>query len=265
MRYTETELNDIKQNQRLDLLLPSLGFELHKHGSDLKILCPFHDDKNPSLIITPEKNLWHCMACDEGGSVIDFIMKYRKLSFLEAVSELKINASSSAPLRLCGNNSSPKKIIPRAKLLERVTAFYQKTFREDRRGLEYLQSRGIKDPAIFEAFRIGFCNGTLSKTIPESGEIVENLKEIGILQDNNRESFENCVVFPLLNESGSVVSLYARKIEESEIQHLYLTGLRNGLLNGMALKSHSEIILSESVIDALSLYQAGKTSFPVMG
>ncbi|EKD28776.1 MAG: hypothetical protein ACD_79C00208G0003 [uncultured bacterium] len=285
MKFTETELESIKKDCKLENLLPTFGIELHKHGNDLKILCPFHDDKNPSLIITPENNLWHCMACNEGGSVIDFIMKFKTLSFLDAVEQLK-KENPENPVNPVKKNI---KTIPRAKLLERVTAFYQKTFREDARGLEYLQSRGIKDPAIFETHRIGFCNGTLFKVIPENGEIVENLKEIGILQDNNRESFENCVVFPLFNESGAVVSFYARKIEElhhrehrehggildypnkscndkDRIKHLYLSGSRNGLFNSPALKVYPEIILTESIIDSLSLMQAGiKNTIPCYG
>lgn len=265
MRYTETEIEDIKQNNRLEILLPSFGFALHKHGNDLKTLCPFHDDKNPSLIITPEKNLWHCMACNEGGSVIDFYMKYKNLSFLAAVEQLKEKKSVS--FTGIEVKKPSKKNIPRAKLLERVTAFYQKAFKDDPRGLEYFESRGIKDHSIFENFRIGFCNGTLYKVIPEKGDIVENLKEIGILQENGRESFENCVVFPLFNDSGTVVSLYGRKIEnESPLKHLYLSGPRNGLFNGHALRSFPEIILTESVIDSLSLYQAGiKNTVPCYG
>jgi len=269
MRYTEIEIQEVKTSHSLTNLLSSLNFNLSKHGKDFKTLCPFHEDSEPSLIITPSNNLWHCMGCNEGGSVIDFIMKYKNLSFLDAMQQLKVHTALQIPSVNANKikNTKSKKIIPRVKLLERVMQFYQKTFKEDKRGLNYLKSRGITNLSIFESFRIGFCNGTLFKAIPEQGEIIDNLKEIGILQDNNRESFENCVVFPLLNESGTIVSLYGRKIINTHnVDHLYLTGSRHGLFNGIALKSYPEIILTESIIDSLSLIQAGiKNTVPCYG
>ncbi|EKD26106.1 MAG: DnaG primase-like protein, partial [uncultured bacterium] len=121
------------------------------------------------------------------------------------------------------------------------------------------KKRGITNINLLEKFRVGFCNGTLKKIIPTDGNIFEQLKETGIFQENNRESFENCVVFPIIGETGAIESLYGRKIEESaqnDIAHLYLAGSRNGLINGEALKTGKHIILTESIIDALSLYQA---------
>jgi DNA primase catalytic core len=265
MKYTETELEAIKRDCRLSEILPSLGFKLSKRGSNLVTLCPFHEDKDPSLIITPSNNLWHCMGCDAGGSVIDFTMKHQNLSFLAAVAQLKGKTSVvSAPSAV---KKASSRRVPKAKLLERVACFYQKCFQEDQRGVEYLKRRGISDPSLLEVFRIGFCNGTLYKAIPEEGEVIDHLKEIGILQENGRESFENSVVFPILNESGVVVSFYARKIHDDLfIKHLYLSGPRRGLFNGQSLKAYPEIILTESIIDSLSLYQAGvKNTVPCFG
>jgi DNA primase len=78
-RLSDETLTRIKQEVSL---VERQGITLKRHGSDLIGLCPFHDDKEPSLIISPEKNLWRCLgACQSGGSVIDWVMKVEGVSF----------------------------------------------------------------------------------------------------------------------------------------------------------------------------------------
>src|SRR5450759_4263820 len=75
-RIPEGELDRIKGEISLERLAEARGITLRRHGADLFGLCPFHDDHEPSLVITPEKNLWHCLgACQAGGTVIDWVMK----------------------------------------------------------------------------------------------------------------------------------------------------------------------------------------------
>src|ERR1019366_3070717 len=71
--------------------------ELARHGADLIGLCPFHDDHEPSLVISPKKNLWHCLgACQAGGTVIDWVMKAEGVSFRHAVELLRADVPASA-------------------------------------------------------------------------------------------------------------------------------------------------------------------------
>ena len=102
----QSDLNDIKTTVSIAEYAKQQGFQLKKHGkNDLKMLCPFHDDKNPSLIITPDKNLFNCPVCHTGGSVIDFAMKLhnltlsetiKKLSSAQPIANVSLSASSSA-------------------------------------------------------------------------------------------------------------------------------------------------------------------------
>jgi DNA primase len=88
-RIPEQEIERLKQEVSLQRLVEGVGISLKRHGSDLIGLCPFHDDKEPSLVISPEKNLWHCLgACQTGGSVIDWVMKAEGVSFRHAVERL---------------------------------------------------------------------------------------------------------------------------------------------------------------------------------
>ena len=96
-RIPDTEIERLKSEISLQRLAESAGIELKRHGADLVGLCPFHDDHEPSLVISPEKNLWHCLgACQQGGSVIDWVMKVNGVSFRHAVELLREGLSSLA-------------------------------------------------------------------------------------------------------------------------------------------------------------------------
>jgi DNA primase len=85
-RIPDEELARLKQTIALERLAESRGIQLKRHGGDLIGLCPFHDDHEPSLVISPDKNLWHCLgACQSGGTVIDWVMKSEGVSFRHAV------------------------------------------------------------------------------------------------------------------------------------------------------------------------------------
>ncbi len=94
-RIPDDELNRLKSEISVQRLAEAAGIELKRHGADLIGLCPFHDDHKPSLVISPKKNLWHCLgACQTGGSVIDWVMKREGISFRHAVERLRTDVSS---------------------------------------------------------------------------------------------------------------------------------------------------------------------------
>ena len=82
-RIPEETLERLKKEVSVERLAETRGVELKQHGADRIGLCPFHDDHEPSLVITPSKNLWHCLgACQAGGTVIDWVMRMQRVSFL---------------------------------------------------------------------------------------------------------------------------------------------------------------------------------------
>ena len=152
-----------------------------------------------------------------------------------------------------------------------MVSYYQHTLgADDNRGLAYLKNeRGIADNQSITDFGTGYANGTLLEILPEDPEVILALKRIGILNAKGHELFYNCVVFPLVDESGAVVNLYGRNIDEgSGVAHLYLPGPRTGLVNPAysAAKRSQDLILTESIIDALTLYDRGfKNAVPIYG
>ncbi len=116
-------------------------------------------------------------------------------------------------------------------------------------------------------FGAGFANGTLLNILPEDDQVIAALTSMGILNRRGKEVFFNCVVFPMYDGNGAATGLYGRNIDpDCKIRHLYLPGKRTGLVNRQAAKRSQTLILTESVIDALTLYDQGfKNVIPVYG
>jgi DNA primase len=267
----------IKRDVDLAALVRAKGVKLKKNGKSFFGLCPFHDDHNPSLSVNPSTNLWQCFGCGAGGDVIRFVEMFDQVDFKKAVEILSDNpakpgsgaggATIKTALKPSTSNRKTLTVKDR-KLLGRVVSYYRHTLTEDNAGIDYLKNeRGINDNQSLKDFGAGYANGTLLKILPEDPDVIEALKTIGILNSKGKEIFYNCVVFPLYDSKGPIVSLYGRNIDdECDVKHLYLPGKRCGLVNRQAVKRSQSIILTESIIDALTLYDQGfKNVIPIYG
>ena len=165
-RVSEAELERMKAEISLEGLVRRSGVELRKVGNDLRGRCPFHDDSEPSLVITPAKNLWHCLGeCQMGGSVIDWVMRAEGVSYRHALELLKADIPSLAaqPPEHAPKRSTVTKLPPpvsaddsEEKLLARVVSFYHSTLKQSDEALSYLKKRGLDDPELIDHFQLGF-------------------------------------------------------------------------------------------------------------
>jgi len=249
------------------------GMEFTKKGKDYFARCPWHGDKTPSLSISPAKNLWKCLgACNTGGTVIDWEMKWHGVSFNAACERLKryLGLSGDLACRAAGKSSSadPKLLADAAnpELLKRVIAFYHATLKQSPEGLAYLDSRGVNDTALIDHFQLGLANRSLGSRLPDTQrkagrEIRGKLEKLGIYRASGHEHFNGSLVIPVLDARGQVREIYGRKIgqrlRKGTPKHLYLPGPHQGVFNLEALKASNEIILCESLIDALTFWAAG--------
>jgi hypothetical protein len=190
---------------------------------------------------------------------------------------LKLNGKIPGVMR--GSDLEPKAIkVPeavRAKLLGRVAAFYNKAlFGADRAGLDYLKSRRLDDAALIESFSVGYCDGSLLKTLPGEGEIVEQLIALGVLHRRGDGTvFEHMlgrVTAPIRESSadgrqGNVVGIYGRKVAACEKgeRHRYLAGELRGVLT-TGVKGATRVYITEAIFDALALWKAGFRSVVAM-
>ena len=264
----KARIEAVKQGVDLVGLIRSRGIELTKKGRNFAGLCPFHTEDTPSFTVNPAKNLWQCFGCNTGGDAIRFVELFDKVSFPEAVEKLSAGSIPAKPAPPPDKQPAAPLTVKEQKLLARVVAYYQHTLTHDKRGLNYLKNeRGISDLRSLADFGAGYVNGTLLEILPQDEEVKKTLQRIGILNKKGFETFYNCVVFPLHDQNGGVVNLYGRSIDpEAGVTHLYLPGPRSGLVNRQAVKRSQSILLTESIIDALTLYDQGfKNVVPLYG
>jgi DNA primase catalytic core len=259
-RFTDEQLARAKQTD-LVALMQSRGVELHSRGASWQGCCPFHEDSTPSLTVTPSKGLWNCFGCGAAGDAVRFVELRDGCTFVEAVKTLLGFEGEDRPApSLTAPALDVVEVSPaeRTKLLTRVAAHYHRAFLDHPEGLRYLVDvRGLRDTALFKTFHVGLANGSLLEALPQDGPILAQLRAIGVLTATGREFFGGCVVFPLWNTEGAIVNLYGRRLKDGEVNHLYLPGPRQGLWNAQAARRSESVLLSESVIDALSVVDAG--------
>jgi DNA primase len=136
-----------------------------------------------------------------------------------------------------------------------VATYYHKRLLDSKDAVQYLVKRGITNTGLYERFMLGFADGTILSKL--SAKQKEALKVSGILTKHNGEHFHNCIVFPIIDDNEKVVGIYGRKITNYDPRHLYLPGSHRGVWNRKASRVYDEIVLVESIIDALSLVQIG--------
>jgi DNA primase catalytic core len=273
-RIPEDEIDRLKTEVSLQRLAEKRGIALRRHGADLLGLCPFHDDHEPSLVISPAKNLWHCLgACQAGGSVIDWVMRTEGISFRHAVELLRADlpagtGTGSAPVRSVTRKLAPpiERDAADAEVLAQVVAYYHETLKQSPEALAYLASRRLDSAELVSHFRLGFANRTLGYRLPhsatvEGGALRSRLQRLGVIRSSGHEHFNGSLVVPVHDEAGAVVELYGRKVtaklRKGTPAHLYLPGPHRGVFNAAVLAAGDEVILCESLLDALSFWAAG--------
>jgi DNA primase len=275
-RIPDDEVERLKREVSVQRLAEARGIKLHRHGADLLGLCPFHDDRSPSLVITPAKNLWHCLgACNMGGTAIDWVMKAQGVSFRHAVELLRADyfPLAAAPVQPVKQSTVPKLPPPVARdaddraLLLQVVDYYSRTLKQSPEALKYLASRGLQSSEIIDRFRLGFANRTLGYGLEDKNRVAGaemrgRLQELGHLAEERPRAVQWFAGYPGDSmPAGEVAEMYGRKItaklREGTPLHLYLKGEHRGVWNEEALIASKEIILCEALIDALTFWVAG--------
>jgi DNA primase catalytic core len=255
------EISDIKQ--RLSILTVLQHYNL-KPDRNNQIKCPFHKDDKPSCRIYADTNTFHCFGCNATGDQIEFIEKYEKCSKHNAIVKAKELCGVTEPI-----NNKPK-AKPAAKnntdlsaeasakveiLTQAFTHFTRSLNTRPKKAIAYLESRKLNHKAL----SIGYDAGTLHKAKEITNEQKQEYLQAGLLKPDKfgrvnsyYTRFAGCIVFPLLDNSGNIASLYGRHLESG---HHYLEGEHKGLYPGYPKENTSRLILTEAIVDAATLLQ----------
>ena len=271
-RIADEVIERLKSEIAIERLAEARGVVFERRGADLHGRCPFHEDRTASLVVTPSKNLWHCMgACQQGGTVIDWVMKAEGVSFRHAVELLQ---NDYAPVATESVKRSTVRKLPTmlerdaedVKLLGQVVDYYHETLLASPEALAYLERRGIGSKEAIETFKLGYANRTLGYRLPaktrvEGAAIRGQLQRVGLMRASGHEHFSGSLVVPVIDAQGTVTEVYGRKLLDNlrpgTPKHLYLPGPHRGVWNAAALIASKEVILCEALIDALTFWCAG--------
>ncbi len=204
---------------------------LKRAGSNYKACCPFHDEKSPSFTVSEPKQFYYCFGCNASGSVLDFLMNYERLEFIEAVEALAQIEGLEVPYE-ARSKKSEATIARQKNLLEVMNmaeAFYRQQLRvsnDKERAVAYLQKRGISGDDA-KKFGIGFApegwNGLMSE-LTKHGIPETELLEAGLLSesDNNRryDRFRDRIMFPIRNRKGETIGFGGRILDQGEPKYL---------------------------------------------
>ena len=272
MYYPDDLIEEIRtSNDIVDVI--SSYVKLQRKGSSYFGLCPFHNEKSPSFSVAPQKQMYFCFGCGEGGNVITFIMKYENYTFLEAIRFL----ADKAGIKLPETEFSPeekKKADLKTIILEINKEAAKYFFRmlkssKGKKGYEYLINRGLSDETILK-FGLGYStnyNNDLYKYMRNLGYEDGILKETGLFSFSEKgvyDKFSNRVMFPIMDVNNKVIGFGGRVMGEGEPKYLNSPETmifdKGKNLYGMNLARSSRknsVLICEGYMDVLSLHQAG--------
>lgn len=247
---------------------------VEKKGKNYFAICPFHDDHNPSLSISPEKQIYTCFVCGASGNVFNFVMNYENISFTSAVIKVANLAGINLDIR------QDKKEIVKSnkydsyyKIFNIVSKYYQNNLNSvyGTKALEYLEKRNIKKDVIKE-FEIGLSlnDNLVSKLLSSKGYDLHNLEELGLCGVKDKflyDIFRNRIMFPLKDSLGNVVG-FSGRIYNGEKDSKYINSKESVIFKkGKTLynyknaskeaKERKQIIIVEGFMDVIRLYTIG--------
>ncbi|EMU53425.1 DNA primase [Clostridium butyricum] len=275
MQIREEVIERIRQdNDIVDII--SENVRLKKSGRNYVGLCPFHNDKSPSLSVSQDKQIYKCFSCGEAGNVITFVMKYKKLTFYEASKYLADKAG--IPLEL--GNAKESQITKKKELLYKVNTeaarYYFYNLQRTSFAKEYFLKRGIREEVI-KRFGLGYAQDRwhdLIMYLKKKGFNENLLLEAGLIlksekKGNTYDRFRNRVMFPVFDVRGKVIGFGGRVLDDSKPKYLnspetvvFHKGTNLYGLN-FATKNKLEqdyIIIVEGYMDLISLHQHGITN-----
>ncbi len=241
--------------------------ELKKAGANYKAPCPFHDEKSPSFVVSPSKQIYHCFGCGAGGDSIKFTMEYEKLNYPEALEKL----ADTYNFTLSYTDNKHNK--PRSQLMDRLNEWYQNLLTSKQTALAYIKERGIYESSV-EKFGMGYApdsNATINhikSQLFSMSEAVE-MGVVGYDGGRNFARFIERITFPIHSANGSIVGFGGRTITGHQAK--YVNSPETPFFNKsrllyayhhakQTLHKTKEIIITEGYLDVIMLHQAGFTN-----
>ncbi len=257
---------------RTDIVEVISGYiPLKKIGRNYKTTCPFHNEKTPSFIVSPDKQIYHCFGCGAGGNVFSFLMKHENIEFPEAVEMLAKKAGVMLP-HSAGRRDEDSLASQLYKINELAARFFQESLANNGAAREYLASRGIGDETM-RKFKIGYAPDSWEALIiffKTKGVNPAILEKAGLVIANDKGShydrFRKRAIFPIIDLKDRILGFGARVLDASLPKYVnspetpvYSKGKNLYGLNFSkeSIKKEGHVLVVEGYLDFIIPYQAG--------
>ena len=269
----------------------STRIKVIQSGRNYKAVCPFHDDTDPSLMISKEKQIFKCFVCGTSGNAISFIQKYDKVNFIDALKEVskicgyddpRMNQLENKPVRKIENE-----LLAIYHCLTDINTFYQAGLfqsEDGKTGMAYLKDRGLSDEVI-KYFQIGWSmsdGNNIINFLKSKNYSIKTIERTGIGHINTqtmsiRDNNAGRVIFPLIDKDGQTVGFSARRINKDDNVAKYINTESTQAFNkGNMLynlnnarnvaRNEGYIYLLEGFMDVIALYRIGiRSAVALMG
>ncbi len=263
-----------ESNNIVDVI--SAYLPLKRSGANYKGVCPFHDDRNPSMMVSEQKQIFKCFVCGKGGNVFTFVQEYEKITFMEAVKKLaqRVGITVKESMNDKRAESKKTKLINIYRLANEYFVNNLKEYGED--VYKYLKNRGISEELAnklelgytLDSFT-GLLNQVKREDIPE-----EVILASGLFKESNKgkyDAFRNRLMFPIHSHTGQIVAFGGRQLDDKEMGGKYINSPTTELytkgneLYGLFLTKYeiakvNYAIICEGYLDFLRLYSYGFTN-----
>ena len=205
---------------------------LKKAGKNYLGLCPFHAEKTPSFTVSPDKQMFYCFGCGEGGNVFSFLMKQQGMSFPETIKMLAERTGIALPEQR-QTREQKRRLSEREAILELnhlSMGLYRKTLRSDPRGKaarDYLRNRGFR-PEVIDAYNVGFAPAgwdNLTRYFQRRGVPLDLAEKAGLVARRKQgkgyyDRFRERIIFPIANNRGRVIAFGGRVLDDALPKYL---------------------------------------------
>jgi DNA primase len=252
---------------------------LKKAGSNFRALCPFHQEKTPSFMVSPQKEIFHCFGCGEGGNVFNFLMKHEKISFIEAVERLAERAGISLPKDKASQQEASRISEEKKSLFEinhYAADFFHRCLKSAssaQKAREYLKKRGLGEETI-NNFGLGYAPGSgggLLEPAVNRGYSKELLEKAGLITFSEKRNhycdlFFDRIIFPISDVQSRIIGFGGRALGDQSPKYLnspetavFSKGKTLYALNRAkeSIQKKNQVIILEGYTDVLTCHEFG--------
>ena len=261
-----------KIKERLDIVdLISSYIKVDKSGKNFKACCPFHNEKTPSLFISPDRGTFYCFGCGKKGDVFSFVEAFEGVDFVSALKMLADKSGVTLSNTKFGDKSEKDKGF---KILDAATTFFQEQLSKNEVAKKYLIDRGVNDESI-EKWRIGYVGNNWSDVhnhLKQHGYEDREVEQVGLIKKGDKgtyyDRFRGRVMFPISNANEKVVGFTGRILIPDDKQAKYVNSpetnyfSKSNILYGLhlakvSIRKNNFSILVEGQFDAIMSHQIG--------